>query len=214
MSSIVFAAVKDHPRLLKHAVIYEILCVIGVAVALTTAHLVAQVQSKPVKTAVINTHFKAPPDSLSEMLTKVDAVVRGRIVSASSQDLNLAGRPGVRVMTSYRFHIIEVMHVFGSFSIATDNIAILREGGTRDRGSYVESVIQEGFPPFDIDHEYILFLKWSEGSNGWIPAFGPDGVVDLQGGRVRTPGTSQLMTSQRGKTAADFVRLVRRFGQP
>jgi hypothetical protein len=190
------------------------LCLIGVAVALTTVCLIAQGPGKPVKTDIINTHFKAPPHSLSEMLTQVDAVVRGRIIGGSPRDLNLGGRPGARVMTSYGFQVLEVLHVFGSFSIASDKISILREGGSRDRGPYVESVVQEGFPPFDVGHEYVLFLKWSDGLEGWVPAFGPDGVVDLQSGRVQTPGTSTLMNSQRGKTAADFVRLVRRFGHP
>jgi hypothetical protein len=169
--------------------------------------------AKPVQTDVIYTRFYGPPDSLSEMITKADAVVRGRIVGAAPLDLDLDQVRGGRVMTVYRFAVLEIMHTVGGHIVDPHQIVILREGGQRDRGSFIQRVVQDGFPPFEHGHEYLVFLRWDAGKSAWLPAFGPDSVVDLQGGRVESPGSAKITSSQKGRLAADYLKSIRQYGR-
>lgn len=177
--------------------------------------IAARQQPKPVDTETIYTYFKGPPASLSEMVSNADAVVIGKIAGQSVRDADRGlqrGRGG-RVSTLYRFRVSEILHALGGHPVDDKELTILRQGGTSDRGTYVQQVVQDGFPQFDNGTDYLLFLHWHSVEKVWVPAFGPDSVVAFKEGRVDSPGSSAVLSSYKGKDATDFVERVRRYGR-
>ncbi len=70
-----------------------------------------RVQGKPVRTDVINTHFKAPPDSLTEMIVNADLVVGGvRVLWCPSRLLFDMNRLPAHIDLSF-FHGQRLMQV-------------------------------------------------------------------------------------------------------
>jgi hypothetical protein len=62
----------------------------------------------------------------------------------------------------------------------------------RDRGAYIEQVIEAGFPPLEPGHEYLLFVRWRDTDQGWVVAYGADGVIELGNGNVRSAGNAKI----------------------
>lgn len=182
-----------------------------VTVMLTMASRAAwqqQPTTKPVKVVSFSTHFRAPADTLAEAIPQADAVVRGRIVGSKPADTS------DRIVTAFRFKVIEVLHTPGGRVVNLSEIEILRRGiGERDRGSYIERGVQERFPPFDFGHEYVMYLSWNPALNGWVPAFGPDSAIDITSGHVDSPGHAKLTIEHQGKPAEEYLDLVRGFGR-
>jgi hypothetical protein len=181
---------------------------IAAAVALAMGDIVAQTSSsgKPVKTAVVSTYFKAPPNSLSEMVTTADAVIRVRATGTSTP---FPRGKWDRVMSAYRFRVLEIMHSFGGYNVDPEQITVLKDGGDLDRGAYIERVVHEGFPPFEPGREYVLFLKWNSPLEGWVPAFGPDSVWDVSKGHVESPGSASVTKTHKGQPTAAALEQIR-----
>jgi hypothetical protein len=164
---------------------------------------------KPVVTEKLYTEFFGPPGTLNEMILKADAVVRGRVVAAAPRDTDLPGKPGVRVRTAFLLQVLEVLHGSPGSPVDAGELSILREGGERDRGTYIERVVETGFPPFVIGQEYVLFLRREALTGAWQPAFGPDSVFQLSDGRVTSPGSSVVAAALASKTSEDLLRTIR-----
>ena len=194
---------------------------VGFIVLVTLAPLTVSIpvlgtkQTKPVETEIIYTYFKGAPGSLSDMITAADAVVTGTIVAGSSHDpdRHLPRGRGGRVSTLYRFKVREVIHALGGHPVDDIELTIRREGGRSDRGSYVHEVVQDGFPQFEQDAEYLLFLRWDPAAAAWAPAFGPDSVVAVKAGKVEAFGTSAVLAAYKGKNATELIERIRRYGR-
>ncbi len=185
---------------------------ITAVVALAASDIVTQSSSsgKPVKTSVVSTYFKGPPDSLSEMVTKADAVVRLRMTGSSIR-APVRQNTAERVMTAYRFHVLEIMHSFGGHNVDAEQIIVLKDGGELDKGTHVERIVHEGFPSFEPGREYVLFLKWNVALGGWVPAFGPDSALDISKGHVDSPGSASITNKHKGQPVASVLEAIRRY---
>ena len=182
------------------------LLALTLGVLASTSALSTQTQSKPVKQDFVHTYFKAPPESLNEMITAADAVVRGRAIGSSPRRDRDHG-----LMTDVRFTVLELIHV-GGLPIDPMEVVVTRQGGEVDEGAFIQRTVQESFPPFEKAHEYILFLRWYPEKAIWIPAYGPDSVFDLTGGIVKSPGVYEVANARKGSPAPAFLDAVRRFG--
>jgi hypothetical protein len=163
-------------------------------------------QAKPVHESFINTYFKEPPPSLREMALDVDLVVRARVVGSGLEQRDLRGTP--RPITLYSFKVEEVIQAFGTTHVP-DELGVLREGGSFDRGPHIDRVVQADFPQFQRGREYVLFLKWNPTDNAWIPAWGPHGVFEINGERINAVGASKIARAQSGSSVEDFVSRLR-----
>ena len=172
-----------------------------------------QISPKPVRQEVINTYFKAPPDTLTDMIIEADLVVKGRVIGASPRDTPAKPDQTASTRTAYRLRVDEILHVKDSRAVDATTIDIVRSGGERDRGHYIERAYQSGFPPFETGHEYVLFLTWNAALAAWVPAFGPDSAFDLGDGIVDSPGTAKVTAALRGTPVSEFLASVRRFGR-
>jgi hypothetical protein len=186
----------------------RILTVLAAVLAAAPMTVAEQQQStKPVKVDSYGTYFRAPAETLDKTILTADAVVRGRIVRSRPDDTK------DEIVTAYRLKVIEVMHTAGGRVIDPSEIDILRRIGERDRGPYIERRVQERFPPFDFGHEYVVYLTWNPSMNGWVPAFGPDSVIDITSGRVDSHGNAKLTSEHKGRPAEDYLDLVRGLGR-
>jgi len=167
--------------------------------------------NKPVREEKVYIEYFGPPPTLNEMVLKADAVVLGRFVGAIPRDEDFPGKPQARIRTGFRLKVIELFHAFGDHPVNSPEISVIREGGDRDRGAYVERVNPVGFPVFEIGKEYILFLRFQSALT-WAPAFGPDGVFQLENGRISTTGSSKVAAGHNGKTAEEFQQTLRNYG--
>ena len=166
-------------------------------------------QGKPVIPDPINKHFKGPSDTLSQMIAQADLVVRGRIAGERPRD-----GPDIAITrTGYRTQVLEIVHLSSQNSIPNpdlNEVEIVRSGGIRDRGAYIEQSYEVGFPSFDMGHEYLLFLVWNRALESWVPAYGPDSAFDLTSGVAETAGKLEPARVLNGKKAADVLELLHR----
>jgi hypothetical protein len=178
---------------------------VSVAVCLSDT-AAAQTPAKPVLPEVINAYFKGPPDTLTDMIVESQLVVRGRVTGTSPRDAPPVTR------TAYRLEVIELLRANDSRAFDARPIDIIRSGGDRDRGTYIEHAYEAGFPPFEIGHEYVLFLVWNNDFGAWVPAFGPDSAYDLTSGVLDSPGKASVTSTLRGMAVPDFLDRIR-FGR-
>jgi hypothetical protein len=144
------------------------------------------------------------------MLAEADLVLTGRVVDAIPADrIDPFGNQDVRTLFK-----IKPDEVFRNVSPRTldELIDVVRAVGERDRGSYIQRVEQEGFPTFNKDRKYLLFLVSNSAVGAWVPAFGPDSFFDLTNGVALAAGTSKVIASLRGKSAEQVLQTVRRGG--
>jgi hypothetical protein len=163
--------------------------------------------TKPVKIDSYTSYFRTPAETLAETILQVGAVVRGKIVGSKPHDTK------DQIVTAFRFEVIEVLHTAGGRVVNPSEIDILRRIGERDRGPYIERRVQERFPPFDVGHEYVMYLSWNSALNGWVPGFGPDSAIDITSGQVDSHGQAKLTVRHKGIPAEDYLDLVRGFGR-
>lgn len=166
-------------------------------------------QGKPVSLEPIYTYFKAPPATLSEMIAEAELVVQGRVVGHRPKDNADLGA----TRTAHRVEVLEIVRDSPLHPVTTDEIEVVRTGGERDRGHYIEKSYQVGFPQFDNGRQYLLFLVWNKALNSWVPAYGPDSAVDLTSGVADSSGKSAAVQKLKGKAAAEVLDIVRRGGE-
>lgn len=172
------------------------LVLVGLGVGAVYLNLAARSeQDKPTRQVTIVTEFKGPPPTLSEMVREADAVITGRIVGTTPHDVFEPRFNDQSVMTMYRVRVSQVLQAFGGYNIDPREIGVLRVGGVRDRGSYLEQTVQEDFPPFHTGSDYLLFLNWDKAHEAWIVAFGPDGAFELSGHGVAALGVTPVAKS-------------------
>jgi hypothetical protein len=165
-----------------------------------------QQPTKPVKIDSYTSYFRTPAETLAETILQVGAVVRGKIVGSKPHDTK------DQIVTAFRFKVIEVLHTAGGRVVNPSEIDILRRIGERDRGPYIERRVQERFPPFDVGHEYVMYLSWNAALDGWVPSFGSDSAIDITSGHVESRGQAKLTVEHKGKPAEEYIDLVRGFG--
>lgn len=189
--------------------ILTVVAAIGLAtVTASVASKQSQQQpSKPIKHFYNNTYWKGPAATLAETILAVDAVVRGRVLGGEPRDTK------DNVTTAYRFKVDEIIHAFGGHPVNESEITILRNIGDRDRGAYIERTIDSDFPPFELGQQYVVFLNWDPYRGAWVPGIGPDSLIDITTGVVRSPGYHDLTKAQKGKPAAEYLELLRRLGR-
>lgn len=172
--------------------------------ALTRRSHVTNPVSRPVIRDTVFTSFKAAPDSLRDMVHKADVVLVGTIEgNGEPHDLDEH-----ELQTLYRVRTKSVLHTSGRHPLDPNNVAVLRRGGTRERPDHTQVQIQNGFPAFELNHTYVLFLAWDDFNDAWMPAFGPPSVIDLTSGSVHVEPDSPLR-QQEGISSTELLDLIR-----
>jgi hypothetical protein len=160
---------------------------------------------KPIQSEFANTYFKAPPPSLDGMIADADLVIVGRVLNANGRyEPN-----GIHVLTAHRVRIDELLYIKSGLTPPGDELTFVRNGGDIDLGTHVKRVIEDGFPPVEPGHQYVLFLFWNRALDAWKPAFGPDSVLDVSSGKVLSPGKATITDSLRGKDGTAVIEALR-----
>ena len=89
-------------------------------------------------------------------------------------------------------------------------IEVVRRGGVRDRGAYIERSYEVGFPAFENGREYLMFLAWNTALDAWVPAYGPDSIIDLTGGVAHSSGKSENVRALEGKPVTEVLAIIRK----
>lgn len=179
----------------------------GTTVGLALAH---SRQEKPTHVSIDNIYYNAPPPSLSEMEKTADAVVFGRVLGGVSKDGGFFRKSEPGITTSYRFKVHEVISAQGKRAVDPNELTVLRDGGSIDRGNRIDKVVDADFPPFELGHEYVLFLRWDAGQEAWVPAWGPNATFEIKGGLITSPGYAHVCKEQNGLSIDEFLEKLRR----
>jgi hypothetical protein len=190
-----------------HAKAAALVLVAGTTVGLAVAH---SHQEKPTHVSIHNIYYNAPPPSLSEMERTADAVVFGRVLGGVSKDGGFFRKSDPGITTSYRFKVHEILAAQGNRAVDPNELTVLKDGGAIDRGNRIDKVVDADFPPFELGHEYVLFLHWDAGQEAWVPAWGPNAAFEVKGGIIRSPGYAQISKEQNGLALDDFLIQLRR----
>ena len=104
---------------------------------------------------------------------------------------------------------MEVVHWSGRRELDRNELRIIRDGGTLDRGDMVEKPEVDDFPQFQVGHDYVLFLRWHSEHEGWTPAWGPHGTFEVIAGKLISIGTAKISKEQDGLTVEQFLGRLR-----
>ena len=117
-------------------------------------------------------------------------------------------------MTAFQVEVLEIFLAASDHAIDFNKpLDYMRDGGDRDRGTYIQRVVVTGMPLLEQGHEYALFLIWSSHDGGWITPYGPDGVLDITSGVVVSDGRATITERHKGRPAAELLKQLRQYGQ-
>lgn len=180
--------------------------------------LTAQQQPhKPVKQRTIHSAggIGAPP-TLSELFDLSPLVVRATVVGSRALDRILpSDDPRNRTIVVETAHTLSVHEIFRDAvqgGIKGRRVEVVQLGGDRDRGAYIESVIDDAFPPLRHGLPYVLFLKPSPRNDGTfvVATETSDSVLILaDDATVKTRGRSRLATDLERFTHGDLLNALR-----
>jgi hypothetical protein len=189
-----------------------LLLVLGAAVSVRE-----QPAKKPVKERTIHSAggLGAPP-SLPELYAMSPLVIDATVQMARPVDQIIKSTSSlpdtVIVMTAHGLAVNEVFKDAIPGGIKGKRIELTQLGGERDRGDYIESVVDERFPPLKRGERYVFFLKPSTANDGTylVSTGSPDGVLALDpDGTVKARGSSRLARDLERYTNFDLINALR-----
>ena len=172
---------------------------------------------KPIKERTVHSAGGlGAPLSLPELYAMsplvIDATVQGERPVDQVLESALPGHDTVIVMTAHSLVVNEVFKDAVPGGIQGRRIEITQLGGARDRGEYIESVVDERFPPLKRGERYIFFLRPSSTADeAYLVSTGsPDGVLSLDvDGTVKSRGSSRLARDLERYTHFDLTNALR-----
>jgi hypothetical protein len=155
------------------------------------------------------------PPTLEALWAATPLIVEATIGAAREADLVLDKTspvgPRKLVRSAYRLDVHEVLK--GDAEAGAAPIEVIRIGGDRDRGPYVESVQETGFPPFKPGERYLLFLSPDRDIRGaYVPVTNTADSAFLidEDGRLHARGHTALAKEiEKGGRSALAERLRR-----
>lgn len=183
----------------------------------TTVSLSQQPEKKPVKERTIHSAGGlGAPTSLRELYAMSPVVIDATVQDARPVDQDLKSAPPqqdtVIVRTAHTLKVKEIFKEAIPGGIQDKRIEIIQLGGERDRGDYIESVVDERFPPLRRGERYGFFLRPSPSGDGTfiISTESPDGVLALEpDGTVKGRGASELDRYLERYTHFDLINALR-----
>lgn len=165
-------------------------------------------EQKPVVRTIQNRYEPGRFTTIDQLWSRATAVVDGDVVAAMPYE-EARPTPPPRVITAFgtKIRTIYKRGPEPGFEVGS-TIRLVIQGGTIDRGSHVEEVVDERFPLPVVGGRYILFLintRPTESNFGIISA---DGVFRIEGDRIHPVGASPVSIGLRGQTVSGLSALL------
>lgn len=189
-----------------------LLCAFGVAVYSDQQ----PARTKPVREERIHTSGGAgAPETLEALFAMSPLVVDATVLESRPVDRVLpSADPANETLIVQTAHALKINEVFRSVRPQPQGrrIEVLQLGGERDRGDYIESVIDETFPPLQKGARYLLFLTPYAPSDGMFTlATGTsDSVLRLENdATIKTNGRSNLARQLERYSHGELINVLR-----
>jgi hypothetical protein len=172
----------------------------------------AQAPQKPVRTVQIHTDGgPGTPATLEGLWRQSDLVAHVEIAQSQPDNRTFTTREGggpyISIKTTYSSNILEV---FKSKDGAPPSVDIELMGGRRDRGSYIEEIVDDRTPPLKVGARYYVFLRMATGAQTFLPATADsNSFLRFEGGRLISQGKSDLMRSLARHTPDELASALR-----
>jgi hypothetical protein len=172
-----------------------------------SADRVAYAEQKPVQEREVIVDFFAPPESLSEMMREVDAVVvvrytgRAHVIEQSS--------PGVP-FTNHVFVVNEIVKLDPLLPPVGDELTVRMFGGDREFASHIERNRIAHTDQLRRDGKYVMFLRRHPSRSNLELAWGFNSVYEVTGRTVRT--LQRELRRHDGTPTDAFIEALRRGG--
>jgi hypothetical protein len=169
---------------------------------------VAYAEQKPIRDRQVVVDFFTPPESLSEMLREVDAVVvvrytgRAHVIEQSS--------PGVP-FTNHVFVVNEIIKPDPLLPSVRDELTVRMFSGDMEFASHIERSRIAYTDQLRQGGKYVLFLRRHPSKSTLELAWGPHGVYDISGPTVRT--LQRELRRYDGGPSDAFIEALRTAGQ-
>jgi len=169
---------------------------------------------KPIIENIIEISHAEPPPTLREVFAdpEVGAIARVTVTSRRAADRTFPGYvAGVQkeLVCEYELSVGDVFRPHAGVQRGA-TIELLGTSAEMDRGDHIERTLDRAFPMLEVNHEYLLLLRWYERQSSWRVGYGPFGVWDLEGGMARCLKMSRLCRSLGGLAAADLFDQLHR----
>lgn len=159
-----------------------LLLLIGPLAGPEFSHAQTQTDQKPVR--VVHLHGDggpAPPRNLDELLQRSSLVVDGVVEGARAADRNMgiiAGRQEFMVRTAYTFRVRAAFKVEPAWNAEAISVDVMFwDTGDRDRGAYIERIVNDRLQALRVGDAYLLFLHREAGAAWFAPTTEGDASV-------------------------------------
>lgn len=193
-----------------------VLCATALLIALGAAGSLSQQRpKKPVKERTIHTSGGVgAPATLAELYAMSPLVIDATVQGARPVDrqLKTSTSETVLIQTAHTLSINEVFRDTIPRGVGGKRIETVQIGGERDRGEYIESLVDERFPLLRRGERYILFLKPAPSGDGTfvVSTESPDGVFALESdATVKGKGAGKLGRKLERYSQSDLLNALR-----
>jgi len=148
------------------------------------------------------------PTTLEDAVSRAHAIVRARVSDPQvrARTVNESSIATV-VNTVFRLNVVDVLKQPVGMPEPEE---VLREGGELVTEKGTRRVVEDGFPMFDTNDEYLLFLFWNDYLGIYQPAFGPDAAFRITpDGLLKGLGQGPLSKLESGRDALDVEDRIR-----
>ena len=145
------------------------------AIAQTLADAVRQ-HGRPVNMAIVR---EFSPAELPEIAKEADLIVRAIALDNGQSSLIDEGR---RISSTFTFQVLDTYFSAPPIENTSNQIAVTKPGGRVTLSGQEVTAAESDFPPFEINQEYILFLRSGSSGNTWVVPYGAQGAFRIGAG--------------------------------
>ena len=204
----------DHLRPVSNGVVRRTVAVTSLLLLLTAgAPLRLQTAEAPPHRVVMMTDCPFVQVGGTDWRAFSDAVVRVRIDSKTSFETpGLENSSYTHITTGYEANVIEVLKTHPRSLGAGASQTLYYPGGSIQRADgSTDTLLVARSPNLAIGSEWLLFLSWHEGVEGFMVDNGVVGAFEIEGDRVQPAGDDRWAAYWRGRTTESFMDAMRQF---
>ncbi|HLG55064.1 MAG TPA: hypothetical protein VI485_07010 [Vicinamibacterales bacterium] len=165
----------------------------------------AHAEQKPVQERETIIEAMVPPESLSEMVRVVDAVILATF-TGKGQFIEPSTPYGIE-FTNYVFVVDEIMKPDALVGVVGDELTVRMIGGEKEFATHIRRTRVAGVDPLLQGRKYVMFLRRHPTKNSVDLAWGPNSVYDVTQGTVRP--IERELKRRDGAPAAAFIEALR-----
>jgi len=170
----------------------------------------AGAQRQPASEVPVVVDYVNLPSTLEDAVSRADVIVRARVSDPQVRTRTPGGSAVPNVVVVNTVFKLDVIDLLKRREGTPDPKEVMREGGELVTDKGARRFVEDAFPMFDTNEEYLLFLFWNDYLGTYQPAFGPDAAFRITPeGLLKGLGHGPLAKRESGRGALEVGDRIR-----